>query len=227
MTGRSPYPNPSWRRPGPDVETLGGVVLLHGILGGPRWLARLGGSLRGAGYATWTIAYPARGDLDLMAGFVAARWPAPLPGVPTHAVGHSMGGIVARAVLDRSAPPSVGRLVTLGTPHGGSTTADVGDGLRIPHRGRAASHAARRAYDAAHGRPAYPFASIAAALLPGIVDHDGTVSVRSTRSPHADGHAVVFGTHVTLLFQPDVAGLVARFLGTGSLAPAPGRGGGR
>lgn len=43
-------------------------------------------------------------------------------------VGHSMGGLVARAFLRRYGSARVARLVTLGTPHGGSRLARLGMG---------------------------------------------------------------------------------------------------
>jgi triacylglycerol lipase len=43
-------------------------------------------------------------------------------------VGHSMGGLVARAYLRRHGAAKVLRLVTLGTPHGGSELAKMGFG---------------------------------------------------------------------------------------------------
>jgi triacylglycerol lipase len=43
-------------------------------------------------------------------------------------VGHSMGGLVCRAYLERHGPQRVARLVTLGTPHQGSWLARLGWG---------------------------------------------------------------------------------------------------
>ena len=43
-------------------------------------------------------------------------------------IGHSMGGLVARAYLNRHGAAQVSRLVTLGTPHGGSELARFGLG---------------------------------------------------------------------------------------------------
>lgn len=43
-------------------------------------------------------------------------------------VGHSMGGLVARAYLRRHGPDKVSRVVTLGTPYGGSELARIGFG---------------------------------------------------------------------------------------------------
>lgn len=43
-------------------------------------------------------------------------------------VGHSMGGLVARAYLRRHGPACVARLVTLGTPHRGSALARIAPG---------------------------------------------------------------------------------------------------
>jgi pimeloyl-ACP methyl ester carboxylesterase len=39
---------------------------------------------------------------------------------PVHLVGHSMGGLVARAALAGEAAHIIGRIITLGTPHAGS-----------------------------------------------------------------------------------------------------------
>lgn len=44
-------------------------------------------------------------------------------------IGHSMGGLVARAYLRRHGSAKVLRLVTLGTPHGGSELARLGFGV--------------------------------------------------------------------------------------------------
>jgi pimeloyl-ACP methyl ester carboxylesterase len=41
-------------------------------------------------------------------------------GKRTHLVCHSMGGLVARAMLANGAPANLGRLITVGTPHNGS-----------------------------------------------------------------------------------------------------------
>lgn len=48
------------------------------------------------------------------------------PGVPIDVIAHSQGGLVARSALGPSAPPSVGTLVTLATPHNGSDLATLG-----------------------------------------------------------------------------------------------------
>ncbi|MDP9071903.1 MAG: peptidoglycan DD-metalloendopeptidase family protein [Actinomycetota bacterium] len=49
------------------------------------------------------------------------------PGVPIDVIAHSQGGLVARSALGGRAPPMVGHLITLGTPHQG---ADLATGAR-------------------------------------------------------------------------------------------------
>jgi triacylglycerol esterase/lipase EstA (alpha/beta hydrolase family) len=44
-------------------------------------------------------------------------------------VAHSMGGLVARAYLRRHGPQRVAKVITLGTPHRGTSTAQFGIGL--------------------------------------------------------------------------------------------------
>lgn len=45
------------------------------------------------------------------------------PGVPVDVVAHSQGGLVARAALGQRAPPAVGSVITLGSPHHGADLA--------------------------------------------------------------------------------------------------------
>jgi len=43
--------------------------------------------------------------------------------IPVSIIGHSMGGLVARAALRRTSPEIIGRIVTLATPHHGTVLA--------------------------------------------------------------------------------------------------------
>ena len=75
--------------------------------------------LRAAGYAVTVHDYDWRGNLDELAAALAARVrDDPAPGI--HLVAHSMGGLIARRALQSPHLARVRRLVTLGTPHGGS-----------------------------------------------------------------------------------------------------------
>lgn len=79
---------------------------------------------------------PANGDIDghvetLRAAIEQAgrSEDAADPGGPVHLVGHSMGGLIARAYLRRYGWDGIGAVVTLGTPHRGTPQAWLGAGL--------------------------------------------------------------------------------------------------
>jgi hypothetical protein len=75
--------------------------------------------LRAAGFAVTVHDYDWRQDLEELASAFAARLRAdPAPAI--FLVAHSMGGLIARRALQASEFARVRRLVTLGTPHGGS-----------------------------------------------------------------------------------------------------------
>lgn len=110
------------------------IVLVHGVLCNDgvwltlkRTLAR-----RGLG-PVYTLNYgPPLGDIEHFADLLAARVEA--IGAATGAariaiVGHSMGGLVARAYLRRHGCSRVSRLITLGTPHHGSMHARLFPGI--------------------------------------------------------------------------------------------------
>lgn len=86
-------------------------------------------ALAGAGWRTLNPGHPTRRlDLPGLVAHVRAYLEAVAPDEPTtlHGVGHSLGGVVLRAVLaDPPAPWRAGRLVTVGSPHRGARLVDV------------------------------------------------------------------------------------------------------
>lgn len=96
--------------PGPQLLACGPV--LHGYL--PLKLA-----LAAAGFTVRCFAYDWRRDIGDTGG-VFARVLAASNARDISVIGHSMGGLVARAALQSEAGQRVQRLITLGAPHGGS-----------------------------------------------------------------------------------------------------------
>ncbi len=79
--------------------------------------------LRRQGFIVYTFSYPSvRADLNVNAARLA-RFLASLDNDTVHLVGHSLGGILIRALFHYSPPRQAGRIVTLGAPHGGSRVA--------------------------------------------------------------------------------------------------------
>ena len=127
-----------------------------------------------------------------------------------HLVTHSMGGIIARAALDRYRPRKLGRFVMLAPPNKGSFVAT-----------RAAGTFGRLLRPVAELSTA-PESLVNALPMPrdveiGVIaaEWDALVSDESTRpdAPHA--HATLPTFHSGLLFRRDAADYVAAFLATG------------
>ena len=108
------------------------VLLIHGYgcsRGAWWWLRR---RLEGAGWSVATINLePIYTNIDHYIDPLARRIDAVLAetgAAQLILVGHSMGGLVARAYLGRFGASRVARLVTLGTPHAGSRLARMAMG---------------------------------------------------------------------------------------------------
>jgi len=101
------------------------VVLVHGLWMG-RWaLALLAARLERCGYDTRLFSYPSM-DMSLSANAAAlARFASSLAAPRVHFVGHSMGGLVVVKMLEANPELRSARAVLLGSPYGGSRSADV------------------------------------------------------------------------------------------------------
>ena len=104
------------------------VLLIHGILCNRGVWRSLERRLRAAGLAPVRSVNlePLFDDIDLQARRVEPQLLAlqqQCGGAPVLIVAHSMGGLVARALLRGAARGAVGRLVTIGSPHHGSIVA--------------------------------------------------------------------------------------------------------
>ena len=109
------------------------VLFVHGISGFPAQFERWAELLDGTRYQPWFVHYPSGLPLELVSEWLA-RSLSELH--TTHGferlcvVAHSMGGLVAREVLNRhvesSAPPYHRGLVTIAAPFGGLGSAELG-----------------------------------------------------------------------------------------------------
>lgn len=163
---REPHgaPAPPGGAPAPPGRAPRPVLLIHGILCNRAVWRRLRPRLERAGFAPVRAVNlePLCASIEQHAQRLA---PALLAlqrdcgGAPVRLVGHSMGGLVARALLRQLGPQAVERIVTLGTPHHGTTLAR---GLRWPATRQMAPQSAWLAQlnDAQEGRLAVPLRSV-------------------------------------------------------------------
>jgi pimeloyl-ACP methyl ester carboxylesterase len=206
------------------------VVLLHGFAGLPVMNQPLARRLRRLGYETRLLGYDSWGkSLPEICGRLAPRLAmiATAARGPLHLVGHSMGGLVARALIQRQRPANLGRVVMLGTPNSGSELADFAARWAITKAilGKAEPALITRrpaGFDALLGTVDYPVGIVAgnrpislgwSRLFPG--PHDGKVSVASTRLASAADHIVLPLAHEMLPYHRDAQRQVAQFLAHG------------
>lgn len=212
------------------------VVLLHGI-GHYRFnMMGLEFALRGMGYRTYNISYPSRRKrIDDLALWLDQRIAA--LGVwdrhsSVHFVAHSMGGLVAGKYLQHIASHipegKMGRVVMLGTPHGGSEVTDSlkrfwlyrsffgPAGLELATDVRRADKIAPPFYDlgivAGSDGSLHPMGFLMGREHP----HDGCVRVESTRLDGARDHITLPVRHGFLAWTKDVQQQVGHFLENGA-----------
>lgn len=209
----------------PQADT---VLLLHGFAGHPIQMSLLARRLRRAGYHVANIGYPSwRWPADRIVDHLhrqviaASAHAAPR----LHCVGHSMGGLLLRAYLARHRPANLGRVVMLGTPHGGSELADLAYRLRLARpilngAGPLLRTGRAPAMQELLGLVDYPLGIIAGdrpmiGALPHAVfptPNDGKVSVAATHCPGESDHLTLPLGHTALVHARPAADQLIYFL---------------
>ena len=99
------------------------VVTVHGLWMRGASMRVLRRRLEQHGFDFHDFSYPSvTGSLDANAAALAAFLER-VPGETVHLVGHSLGGVLACAMLETCLPPRIGRIVCLGAPLKGSRSA--------------------------------------------------------------------------------------------------------
>ncbi len=196
------------------------VVVLHGLMLRSPVLWPLAGRLRRRGYATITFDYgtilgsPARA-MERLAMLLYANAPGPV-----HVVAHSLGGLVALETMNQYQRLPPGRVVCLGSPIAGSSSA-----RNLAHRGLgwASGRSGPFLRGGLQQLPQREIGMIAGARSLGLGRvfgrfdglNDGTVAVWETRLPGLKEHVVLPVSHTGLIYDARAAELVADVLETG------------
>ncbi len=219
-------PRPTGELPSPGAGET--VVILHGLGRSERSMNKLADALVRRGYEVHNLGYastdaPPETLLEDLDGRIRDCC---MTATRLHFVGHSLGGILARAWIARHRPANLGRLVMLAPPNQGSLLAD-----RFHDRwpvsslmGPALEALGTEAISLPRTLPPpdYPVGIIAGTgtinplgtiLIPG--EDDGIISICATRLEGAADFLIVDDSHALIMRSEEVAENTAAFLATG------------
>ena len=115
------------------------VILIHGLHQAPFIMRPLAKRLQAQGFDTHQYGYRSMRDGIKTNSQRLQAWLERYhhPDQPIDLVGHSLGGLIIRDFIATYPQWQIGRCVTLGTPHNGSTTAEYVNKLVSPLVGNA------------------------------------------------------------------------------------------
>lgn len=196
------------------------VIVMHGLMMRSPALWPLASRLRKRGFATMTFDYgtilgsPARA-MERLAMQLYGHAPGPV-----HVVAHSLGGLVALETMNQYQGLPPGRVVCLGSPLAGSSSA-----RNLAHRGLGwmSGRSGPFLRGGLQQLPSREIGMIAGARpfgmgrMFGRFDglNDGTVAVWETRLPGLREHVVLPVSHTGLLYDEKTASMAADFLEVG------------
>jgi pimeloyl-ACP methyl ester carboxylesterase len=204
-------------------------VLVHGLWLSGWSLLLLRRHLRRCGFsATHAFSYQSvRRDL-LENGTALNAYLRTLTAPTVHLVGHSLGGLVIRALFQQYPRQRPGRIVTLGAPHRGSQPAKVCARNTLGRCITGRSIAQLVAGIPEHWPlPSRDFGVIAGSMSLGLgrlltrlpKPNDGVVALTETLLPGATDHIIVHVSHTALVASRRVADQVCHFLENGRFQP--------
>jgi alpha-beta hydrolase superfamily lysophospholipase len=189
------------------------VVLVHGMGRTPLSMLPMAVALRRQGYEVLNFGYSSYGPSVAEIGSkLAAEVREEGPPRRVHFVGHSLGNIIVRWMLEYERPDHLGRVVMLAPPNQGSRLADR---LERPLGWLLEPLSELTTDSLSTARRLPPPEGVEFAVLAG--DRDGKVSVAETFLPGAREHRVVPSRHTFIMLRPSVVEMTGRFLRTGSL----------
>lgn len=120
LTPPLPWDRPRWRDCGGPP-----VVLLHGLWRGLRAMEPMARALNREGFSTLNLPYPStRWPIPTLVGHIRQEVGKIAGDQPVNFITHSLGCIIARALMADSPPWQFGRVVMLAPPNAGSEIVD-------------------------------------------------------------------------------------------------------
>ena len=197
-----------------SVVAVHGLWMIGGVMAILRWrIEPHGFDVRPFSYRSIRMGLDA--NAARLAEFVAG-----VPGDTVHLLGHSLGCVVIRAMLERHALARPGRIVCLGPPFAGSVTAErvtrlpggshvIGRSTRdLLARGGFTTAVAGREIGIIAGRVPIGLGRLFGTFAG---PSDGMVAVEETRLEGAADHIVLPVAHTSLLWSAEVARQTAWF----------------
>jgi pimeloyl-ACP methyl ester carboxylesterase len=206
------------------------VVTVHGLWMRGAAMAGLRERLAPSGLDFHHFSYPSVAGTLATCAAALAEYVEGVRGDTVHLVGHSLGGVLIRAMLESHLPARMGRVVCLGAPLRGSRTAArlarVPGARRLVGRclaevnARGGFSAWRAGVEAGSIAGGLPF-GVGRLLGPFREPNDGTVAVAETKIAGLADHIVLPVSHMALLWSGQVAAQAAHFLEHGRFRRTP------
>ena len=205
------------------MHTRPNVLLIHGLWMGPAIMRFLGERLQRDGFEPHFFAYSSLKD-GPERGLGALETHISRLG-STHLIGHSLGGLMAMALLEGSPGVPVERIVCMGSPLCGSAAARgiarlpggarlLGKSQQILAQGFSRATEQHQVGMIAGNKPIGLGCVVGRIARP----HDGSVGLHETQLPGLTDHITINASHTGMNFSPQAAQLAIHFLRHGRFA---------
>ncbi len=178
-----------------------------------QWLSRIGyePSFSGIGFNTECPNLLIRNQLNETVENALAK-----SGKKVHLIGHSLGGIIARAIAAQR-PSDIASVTTLAAPFRGTVAhASILHAARVVRRRILTKHGNQVLPDCYTGQCTCDFLESLSHTMPASVvetavytEDDGVVDWRYCRTERAESNFQVSGTHIGLVYNPSVYAVIA------------------